>query len=292
MELTKSPVEGEFIPVDASLKSRKKVIRRDAWDEQHRGVPADIIRSGLFRVNPPKERELLQREAIGSIDGHVITYSGQELSMADDWKIIKQLIHLQKGWPIEDGFDLAKGQFVKEVFGNTSGVYYQKLYDSLTRMSEGTLKFVSKDKSVSINGVGLVRKFRHRDEATEKELAVWHVWLEPEIISLLEREIAITERIDSNKLTPQAIKIRDVIENTDPSRFLLVETLRVDILQSKASAASFRKTLLGRMSNQLLDAGIISEKLRIDANGVLLYKLAGREQPSNKECQLRLFNEP
>lgn len=285
-----NPVKGELIVGEDENPERKKIIRRDAWSDDKRGVPADIIRSGLFRVNSTRNRELLEDEPIGSIDGHHITYSGRELNISDDWKVIRQLIHLQKGFPVEDGFAVEKTKFVKDVFGNNSGFYYKKMLDSFDRMSSGTLRFKSRDKSVSINGVGLIRKFRSRDEKTDKELSTWHVWLEPEIISLLEHEIAITERLDNKKLSPQAIKVRDVIQNTDPSTLIYVKNLKEDVLHSKASDVSFRKMLLHKISDLLVEAGVITQKLEIDANGVLIYSLAG-DKFNKEEYQLRLFDD-
>lgn len=290
------PIEGEHISKDdddyqdkVRSSNGKTVLRRNAWPDSLRGVPAHIVTSGLFRPNPGKNRKLLDKEKIGSVEGHEIYYSGFELSMQDDWKVIKNLIQLQKGFSIEDGFSFDRTEFVKEVFGNRSSFYYDKLLECLERLSSGNLRLTSKDKTMNIRGVSLVRKFIDRDETTNKTIPVWHVWLEPEVVRLLEEDIAFTGQKDSNKLSPQTIKIKDLLLNTSPNKLIYAKDIKDDLLHSGATDENFKKMLLGRYSDQLIAAGVTTKKLKLDANGVLLYELVD-ETYIEEVGQLELFD--
>lgn len=275
-----------------SLKQPMKIIRRDAWGENERGVPGGIIKSGLFRASQSRNREMLIKERIGSIDGNIIYYQGLSLNMADDWPIIKALINHQKGFPIEDGFKFKRSEFLQSVFGHQSSFYYKKLIDSLDRMANGSLSFVSKDKALHLNGVSLVRKFQYRDELSNKALPEIKVWLEPEIILLLEHDIGFTDQIESKILSPQAIKVKDIMQNIDEDQKLHYVAIKDEILHSKATDRSFRRMITENISDQLITTGVIKDRIKIDTDGYLVYDLIERKN-REEECvkQLILFEE-
>lgn len=265
---------------DANLKKLVS-IPNNAWPSDSSGVPSDIIRSGLFK--PRKgERVYYTNEPIASISGNHIRYTGEELRVVDDLQVLKFLIDQQKGHDdVEAGFEFKRADAVKQIFGNTSSVYYNMLYESLSRLSKAaTLDFLNHDGS-ALEGVSLIRKFQHMTVDGEI-MRVWKVWLEPEVIRLLD--FSITPK-DTEGLPPQAIKTRDLILSLGTEETVTYDQLRYVILDSKATDQNYRKQF-NRISDALIEKGYLHRRIEVDASGKLIFPLTDKGEGKRVDSQL------
>ena len=262
-------------------------LKKGVWPENVRYMPADIIRSGLFKPIKSTDREALKKEPIGSIDGHTITYSGETLSIVDDWKVIKELIHHQQGFSIELGYKISRGSLVAGIFGNVSSYYYQKLEASLDRMLSGTLNFDSADRTISIKGVSIIRKVAKIEHDNK---VFYHILLEPEVVKLLSHAAGITDKYENANLSMQAIKTKDLILSMDPNESITLEKLKTDILCSNSTMKNFRYSILPRISDQLIAAQVLTGKIVVEMDGSLQFDLCEKhKQKGVQESQLDLF---
>jgi hypothetical protein len=170
----------------------QEVVQLPLWEERVRGLPNSFARSALFTsANRSVERENFKRRKIATLRGAEIFYTGEELRQ-DDGDVFLQIVHLARQQPLGDVVEFSGYALLKDLEWTTSKGSYERLRDSINRLSSTTV-LVKTDGSYtgqSEKGFGgsLVRKFEWNADAERGTSQCWRIWLEPEIVVLFGRD--------------------------------------------------------------------------------------------------------
>ena len=157
------------------------------WPDHMRGMPNDFGRTALFTArNKRTPRADLKDEVIFSVMKDVqITYTGAELRNYDDELVWLQVMEYAKRVPIDQPATFTFYELCGALDWPINKQYYQRIEDSLTRLSATTLKFSSR--RVGKIGVSLIRKFGFVEQTEKRKSRCW-VLLEEEILLLFAGE--------------------------------------------------------------------------------------------------------
>ncbi|MEF8701429.1 MAG: plasmid replication initiator TrfA [Candidatus Accumulibacter sp. UW20] len=169
----------------------QEVAQLPLWEERVRGLPNSFARSALFTsANRSIERENFRRRKIATLRGAEMFYTGEELRQ-DDGDVFLQIVHLARQQPLGDVVEFSGYALLKDLEWTTSKGSYERLRDSINRLSSTTV-IVKTDASSGHPekgfGGSLVRKFEWNIEADRGTSQRWRIWLEPEIVVLFGRE--------------------------------------------------------------------------------------------------------
>ncbi len=177
--------------VDNVARVIADVVQLPLWEERVRGLPNTLARSALFTsANRSMERENFKREKIASLRGVEILYTGEELRV-DDGDVFLQITHLARQLPLGEIVEFSGYGLLKELGWTTSKGSYERLRDSINRLSSTTIL-------ITVDGPGgpgdrgfggsLIRKFEWDHKANRGTSQRWRIWLEPEIVALFGRD--------------------------------------------------------------------------------------------------------
>lgn len=141
------------------------------WGEHVRGVPNCVLRSALFGAIRRGRRSFLQRDAVASVDGITIRYTGPRLDQAD-LDVWEQCLHLARGMqPIGDKIPVRVSTyaFLRSIGRSTGGRDVEWLKSAFARLSTALVEL--EDGPVAWSGQLLFGGFRH-DELGEHLVAV------------------------------------------------------------------------------------------------------------------------
>jgi hypothetical protein len=177
--------------VDSISRVIADVVQLPLWEERVRGLPNTLARSALFTsANRSMERENFKREKIASLRGVEILYTGEELRV-DDGDVFLQITHLARQLPLGEIVEFSGYGLLKELGWTTSKGSYERLRDSINRLSSTTILITADGP----NGPGekgfggsLIRKFEWDHNANRGTSQRWRIWLEPEIVALFGRD--------------------------------------------------------------------------------------------------------
>lgn len=170
---------------NARTKSRSRENRKLAakhqkgeliqWPEDERGVPNELVRCALFSAKNRKEkRKSYDVDAplrIPVIGGGEVRFSGKELRQ-DDETVWMQLIHLSKEFRSEV-VEFTPYSFLKTIKWSSSGPSYNRLLDSIRRLSSARLEIDSPRFNGGV-GIGLIGGYVfHNEDGEPKNL--WSV---------------------------------------------------------------------------------------------------------------------
>jgi len=82
------------------------------WDESERGVPNGVLRSALFAAIGRGGRRYLQREAVSSLNGVVVTYTGEMLDQSD-LDVWEGVLHLARGETLGHRIEFTEKGFLR-----------------------------------------------------------------------------------------------------------------------------------------------------------------------------------
>lgn len=172
-------------------------IRLAGWPDWERAMPTAIIRSALFSPIAHGNRRRLVEQIIDSSPGVQLTYSGDQLDMADA-DVFMHVLEMAKHQPLGARFVVNRARFLAEIgrayhCANDQGYVrtrsvgerqYIWLNESLERLRTGSLKFLISqgEKRKGVGGVlNLISTWFWDDERNCYEIAV-----EPEIEKLFQ----------------------------------------------------------------------------------------------------------
>lgn len=155
------------------------------WPEPLRGLPNSLARSSLFAAKMgDKDRKYIKSSKIASLSNITMTYKGEEL-FQDDQSVFMGLVHMCRQTPAGAVVEFTAHGLLKELGWGTNSISYQRLRDSITRLTATAINVtmtLGEGKSIGYGG-SLIRSFRWRTDSDEP-MTKWQVLLEPSIVAL------------------------------------------------------------------------------------------------------------
>lgn len=226
------------------------------WPDHMRGMPNDFGRTALFTArNKRTPRADLKDEVIFSVMKDVqITYTGAELRNYDDELVWLQVMEYAKRVPIDQPATFTFYELCGALDWPINKQYYQRIEDSLTRLSATTLKFSSR--RVGKIGVSLIRKFGFVEQTEKRKSRCW-VLLEEEILLLFAGEHYakfVWEKY--RKLSGIARRMFDYFSTHKDPYPLTLDNFRL-LCKSDAATTKKWRELAGAAAEELKESGLV-----------------------------------
>lgn len=174
---------------EAQARTRREVERRvlqdvlPLWDDENRGVPNPLIRSGLFTVGNSDKRAFVEKLLVHSLSNYQITYSGQELQQ-DDLSVWMALINMARGQAIGDSIYFTGYRIIKDLGWRMHSDTYKRIKRSIERLKVTGLSIHSPGKDKGYSG-SLIREFAWTEVGADGS-PCWMVRFEPRVIDLFQ----------------------------------------------------------------------------------------------------------
>ncbi len=157
------------------------------WPQNVRGMSNALARSALFNVANIRKgaRANLKRVAVASLQGTVITYTGEELRQ-DDEDVFLQILHIGRMHPLGTHVQFTAHGMLVELGWTRNSNSYKRLIDCLDRLKASSVAVtVQLPGGERTNYTGsLIRSFRWKESDDKAPLRNWQILLEREIIAL------------------------------------------------------------------------------------------------------------
>jgi hypothetical protein len=98
-----------------------------------------LARSALFSCVQGKDRQMLEKALIATIDGVEIHFTGRQLNQ-DDHDVLMQLVFMARHKPLGDAVMIPAHAILKSMGRGTSGKEHRQLHDAIERLVAGTVK--------------------------------------------------------------------------------------------------------------------------------------------------------
>lgn len=154
------------------------------WDDDRRGVPNPIVRSGLFTVRNTKQRALLN-ETVASLSTYDVVYKGEELRQ-DDLSVWMALMTMARKQPIDMPIYFSGYELIKDLGWRMHSESYTRAKACIDRLKFTSLKIATSDLKAMYAG-SLIRDFAYA-ELDEKGNAKWMVRLESKVAQMFLNE--------------------------------------------------------------------------------------------------------
>ncbi len=126
---------------------------RSLWPESHRAGPNAIFRSALFpSLNFKEGRSFLKREAIYSVGGITVLFTGERFDQSD-LDVYLELLHLAVAHPLGTEITFSAHSLLKALGRDTGQSQHLWLHEVLIRLRSGTVEMT--DHRVEYSG-GLI----------------------------------------------------------------------------------------------------------------------------------------
>jgi hypothetical protein len=142
-----------------------------------RPVVNDVARSALFACVQGKDRQLLDKALLATVEGVEIRFTGRQWNQ-DDHDLLMQVVHMAAPVPLGDYILLAGHAILRALGRGTSGEQYRQLRDDLERLVAGTVSLRHTTRKVEYIG-HLVDDAVH-DEGSHR----WLIRLNPKLRAL------------------------------------------------------------------------------------------------------------
>lgn len=170
-------------PVDLSSPSPAQqvaqVIQLPLWPEAVRGVPNSVLRSALFGAIKRGRRAYLQREALASVDGVTVLFTGPRLDQAD-LDVWEQCLHLARGKELGERVQFSAHGFLRAIDRSAGGKDIEWLKGAFARLSASVVEI--KDGNRAYFGAML------HGGARDDETGAYSIEINPKIVALYGRE--------------------------------------------------------------------------------------------------------
>jgi len=167
------------LPALATAQQVAQVIQLPLWPEAVRGVPNSVLRSALFGAIKRGRRAYLQREALASVDGVTVLFTGPRLDQAD-LDVWEQCLHLARGRELGERVQFAAHGFLRAIGRSTGGKDVEWLKGAFARLSSSVVEI--KDGSRAYFGAML------HGGARDDETGAYSIEINPKIVALYGRE--------------------------------------------------------------------------------------------------------
>lgn len=109
-----------------------------SWGDAFRGMPNELIRTGLFNIRRNEPRVILKDAVVAGSKDTTVLYSGEELRIRDE-DVLMQIYHFQRNFKLGDTWQVSGSDFLTSMCWGTGQRGYTDLYDSLRRLSGGKI---------------------------------------------------------------------------------------------------------------------------------------------------------
>lgn len=167
------------------------------WDDEHRGVPNPMIRSGLFGTKSGTHRLFVKGDKIASLSNFTIHYKGEEL-LQDDLSVWMALINMAREKRIGDAIFFSGYELVKDLGWRMHSESYTRAKESISRLKANELKIQVKTESAGYAG-SLIREYAWSAPTPEGGTA-WMVRFEPMIAELFRDEMVTFVEWEQRKM--------------------------------------------------------------------------------------------
>lgn len=151
------------------------------WDDQHRGVPNPMIRSGLFGTRASGDRQFVKGDTVASLSNYTILYRGEELHQ-DDLSVWMALLNLAREQRIGDLVFFSGFQLVKDLGWRMHSESYARVRECIARLKANELTVQVKEGGTGYAG-SLLRDYGWNAERPDGGTS-WMVRFEPQIAEL------------------------------------------------------------------------------------------------------------
>lgn len=132
----RGPVELMAMPEQQDEVSN---VQLPLWPEPVRGVPNSVLRSALFGAIKRGRRTFIQREALASVDGVEIRFTGPRLDQAD-LDIWEQCLHLARNGGLGTRIQFSAHGFLKAIQRSTGGKDAEWLKGGFARLASSVVE--------------------------------------------------------------------------------------------------------------------------------------------------------
>lgn len=181
MTKLKKRTDASLIRKESEIDSRVLQAILPMWDDDNRGVPNPIIRSGLFGVRNTEDRDFLQKMPIASLSNYTVRYSGQDLQQ-DDLSIWLSLINLARNQPVSDSVFFTGYALIKDLGWRMHSDSYKRAQHSIERLKVTGIEISANNHDTAYSG-SLIREYVWTSEDA-KGNARWMVRFEPKVSAL------------------------------------------------------------------------------------------------------------
>lgn len=155
------------------------------WDDDRRGVPNPLIRSGLFSVRSTPKRHQFLDEKIASLSNIDVFYKGEELRQ-DDLSVWIALMTKARKQLLDAPIYFTGYELVKDLGWRMHSESYARAKACIDRLKFTSLKIASSNMKAMYAG-SLIRDFAY-DAMDEKGNAKWMVRLESKVAQMFLNE--------------------------------------------------------------------------------------------------------
>ena len=227
------------------------------WDDDNRGVPNPLIRSGLFSVKNTEKREYLPKLHIASLSNYDVSYTGQDLQQ-DDLTVWMSLINLARNQPMSDSVLFTGYQLIKDMGWRMHSDSYRRAKQSIERLKVTGIE-ISTNNSDSAYSGSLIREYAWT-ASDLKGNARWMVRFEPTVSMLFMEDTTTlleweTRKSIGTRATLALFLHSFYSSHRDPIPFK-VEKL-YELCRSGDSLSSFRRNIKNAL-NKLVDVGFLT----------------------------------
>lgn len=246
-----SKIEAHVMNQRRELDARLLQDELPFWDDENRGVPNPLIRSGLFSVRATTEREYLEKLEIASLANYSIQYTGKELQQ-DDLSVWMSLINLARDQPISDSVFFTAYALVKDLSWTMNQKSYKRAQESIQRLKVNEITINTKKDGVETSYSGsLIREYAWaHNEGTGSSRTRWMVRFEPQVSKLfMEDTTTLLEWDTRKKIGPRATVAQwlHTFYSSHAEPYPMTVGKIHELSRSSDTLSSFRKTLLAAL---------------------------------------------
>lgn len=225
------------------------------WDDDNRGVPNPLIRSGLFSVKKSEAREFVDI-TVASLSNYRIMYRGEELQQ-DDLSVWMSLINLARQRPMSDSIFFSGYSLVKDLGWRMHSESYMRAEGSIKRLKVTGLTISSPDGNEQYTG-SLIREYAFKaDDGTGTSR--WMVRFEPKVSALfMEDTTTLIEWQVRKKIGARAtvaLFLHSFYSSHAEPLPISVKKLH-ELSRSEDTVAGFKRTLTNGLK-KLVDVGFL-----------------------------------
>lgn len=224
----------------------------DIWPERVRALPNSMARCALFTsADKRKERRQYMQATLVSLEDMEVQYTGQELRQ-DDQDVWLQIVHIARAQRVGAWVETTGNKLLTALEWGRGKDRYQRLKQSIRRMTEATIWIVTPGQSVGMN-----RRLIENviwDEADEEGGSAWRIRLDHRIADLFApQDRSLVEWSLRLKLTPLAKWLHSFYSTHREPYPYRVETLYKLCGSTAARLSHFREDLK-RALDKLVEA--------------------------------------
>lgn len=230
------------------------------FGDSHRIMPNDFSRSCLFTSrNHRVPRRVYNREKLFHISGHIeIIYTGAELRSHDDELIWMQLVDYCKSVPLGQYIEVDIRQLLKDISWNTSGPYYKKVRECLSRM-KATEIYIHNSNTYGVSGgISMIENYVGTNNS-DGEPTRYRIKIDSNLILLFAgNTFSNIPWAEYKRLSPIARRLADyVFSHKHPNPILVSDFLAMCGSDQVDSPTKTQNVSARRACSELLDQKLV-----------------------------------